>query len=714
MVGLVTLGVSGLFGTQAALAQFPSEKVSLYSQINLGTFGAGSGNDCWGYVSPSGREYALMSVSNKVAFVEITDPVNPDWFASIAHPNSLWGDVKVYLHVAYAVTEQSGTGIQVIDLSNIDNHVVTLVRTIPQPTRNHNVAVDTTSGYLYTCGSNGGSATTVIFDLSDPTDPVQVGTWSGAYEHDAQIITYLTGPYAGRQIMFGASEGRGLDVIDVTNKSNTFLMSRTSYPNVAYCHQLWTEDLQYIYINDELDGINRTTVFDIADLDNPVLVGEYSSGLSATDHNNYVRDGFVYEADYHSGLRIFNLNCDPLSPPQVGWFDTYPENDGNGYDGAWSCYPFFPSGTVIVSDLDRGLFVLDVSEALATEELLFDYPDGQTRVIDPTGGTRLRVEVSGACDSVPEPGTGLLHYDAGNGFVTVPLEVVSPNVYDAVFPAIDCGVEILYYISAESSNQTLFTDPPDAPATTYSAIGGISLEVALEDNFETDAGWQVANLGASGGGWQRGVPVNDPNWAYDPISDSDGSGRCYLTENQLGNTDVDNGTVDLISPFFDLSGGETIAYDYYLFLSDATGGVDRILVDITGGTGESARTEIARHDTSGGLSWRHHEITEADLVAAGVVPNSGMKLRFSVNDADPQSIVEAGLDAFLISKLVCCAGADGDMNGDSVTDGRDIRLFVDALVGTPSQLSICHGDFNDDGDLHTDDIPGLVTALLTP
>jgi len=367
MVGVTAFWVLGFADIQPAAAEFPAQNVALYSQIDLATFGVSSGNDCWGYVSPSGREYALMGLANKVAFVDITDPANPVWFASIAHASNIWGDIKVHAHVAYIVTERSGTGIQVIDMSDIDNHVVSLVGTITSPDRNHNLAIDTDSGYLYTCGSRGGSATTVIFDLSNPTNPVQVGTWQGAYEHDVQVVTYTSGPYAGRQIMFGASEERGLDIVDVTDKSNTFLMSRTPYPNVAYCHQVWTGDLKYLYVNDELDSISRTTVFDISDLQNPTPVGEFSSGLNAIDHNNYVRGGFLYEANYRSGLRIYDVGSDPVNPPQVGWFDTYPANDNAGFDGAWSCYPFFPSGTVIISDINRGLFIVDVSEAIGLE-----------------------------------------------------------------------------------------------------------------------------------------------------------------------------------------------------------------------------------------------------------------------------------------------------------------------------------------------------------
>jgi hypothetical protein len=190
----------------------------------------------------------------------------------------------------------------------------------------------------------------------------------------------------------------------------------------------------------------------------------------------------------------------------------------------------------------------------------------------------------------------------------------------------------------------------------------------FSDNFETDTGWTAENLGASSGDWQRGVPVDDDGWDYDPESDSDGSGQCYLTQNQTGNTDVDGGAVRLTSPSLDLSAADVrIAYDYFLRLTD-TDGTDRLLVEIntTGGTG--TWTEVARHDTNGGLGWRHHEITSTDLSAALVTPTADSALRFTANDGDAQSIVEAGLDAFEVTGLVC---DDPDGDADDVPDIRD-------------------------------------------
>jgi hypothetical protein len=237
----------------------------------------------------------------------------------------------------------------------------------------------------------------------------------------------------------------------------------------------------------------------------------------------------------------------------------------------------------------------------------------------------------------------------------------------------------------------------------------------MHDNFETNQGWTAVNLGATTGDWERGVPVNDPDWDYDPISDSDGSGRCFLTENRLGNTDVDDGAVQLTSPTIDMSSaGIAISYDYYLYLTDPNS-TDHLLVEIDTNGGAGPWTQIADHVTSGDLNWRTHVIDQAALSAAGVTPTSTTVLRFTANDASPQSINESGLDAFLVTSFDCtspCPGADGDMNGVGGTDGEDLEVFVRAVLGPATAYEICHGDFTGDGVLDVADVPGMVAAAL--
>ena len=130
-----TGGVQSSFlggGLSSPSIHFPSDGVRLLSWIPLGEFGpngAVSGNDCWGYVSPSGTEYAIIGTSNGTGFVNIDNPGDAQLVEFIPGPGSLWRDIKTYSHYAYAVSE-GGEGIQVIDLSQIDNGVVTHVNTV--------------------------------------------------------------------------------------------------------------------------------------------------------------------------------------------------------------------------------------------------------------------------------------------------------------------------------------------------------------------------------------------------------------------------------------------------------------------------------------------------------------------------------------------------------------------------------------------------------
>ena len=355
-VGCVALT---LFASNSARAGgFPAKNVSLYSHLSLSDLeGADFAEDCWGYTSPSGREYAIIGLSQGPGIVEITDPFNPVIVDIVNTPNKA-RDMKVYQHYLYSSSD--GGPSNVIDMSLIDDGIVTLVGPFAGGT--HNVAIDEVSGFLYL--AIGGPM--VVFDLANPEVPVEVGTWPGQ-THDAHVVTYTEGKYAGRQIafVFAGWDGK-LDIVDVTDKSNMFLMGSTTYPNAGYTHQGWLSgDRQTLYVSDELDSIQRTSMFDVSDLSNPTHFGDFSSAVTTSiDHNLYVRDGFIFEANYTSGLRVFDA-CDPANPVEVGFFDTFPANDGADFDGAWSNYPFFPSGTVIISDRSGGLFVLDVSEAVA-------------------------------------------------------------------------------------------------------------------------------------------------------------------------------------------------------------------------------------------------------------------------------------------------------------------------------------------------------------
>ena len=358
----------------ARLGQFDSEKVTLQSWISLtdiqnagfGTHGAA--NDCWGYVDGEGREYAIIGLQNGTLFAEVTDPNNPVMIEMISSCSSSWRDIKTYQDHAYMVSE-CGNGIQIADLSDIGNGNVTLVDTVLEggTEATHNVALCVETGFLYRCG--GSSNGLRIYSLADPSSPVFVAEWNDKYVHDAQIFVMESGPYAGREIAVcsagfnGGFSSTGISMVDVTDKSNIVVLTHYEYSSPGYSHQGWcSPDKQYYYHGDELDEQNnnhatKTRIVDMSDLTNLSEVGSIQSTNSAIDHNLYCDDTFIYQANYRSGLRIFDAS-DPLNPTEVAYFDTYPDDDSANFNGMWSNYPFLPSGNVICSDIERGLFIL--------------------------------------------------------------------------------------------------------------------------------------------------------------------------------------------------------------------------------------------------------------------------------------------------------------------------------------------------------------------
>lgn len=710
----------------AGAQPFPANNVSLQSWLPLSSFTPmpDNGNGCWGYVSPSGREYALMGLSNQLAVVEITNPASPVIVGSISHSDSLWAEVKAYGTYCY-VSNETGGGIDIIDLSAVDSGTVTLVQRFTGGgiSTTHDVSVNVESGYLYLSGANINGGAIIALDLADPANPVIAGMWtaSSAYSHDAQIVTYTSGPFAGREIAFCCDGGTGFDIVDVTNKSNMFLVARRTYPNLSYCHQGWlSEDRRYFYINDETDGINRTTIFDVSDIENPFFVLDYTAGLGATDHNQYVRGNFIYEAEYRAGLRI-SCADDPLAPLPVGFFDSYPEDDNSGYNGAWNVFPFFPSGNVIISDIDRGLFVVDPSQALTAGGMTFSYPDGLPALLCPDGGTRVRVNIDASCGATLNTTSPQLHYDTGSGFVAIALEFVSPGEYDAVFPAIACQTQVTYYVSANSTSPSSFTDPAGAPAVSYSVVSATDTAITLTETFEAAGAWTVGDPSSSDtatvGIWSRNDP--QPTAAQPGDDHTPGAGTiCWVTDYRagtgVGTYDVDNGKTTLRSPTLDLSTIPDPWIGYWRWYSNTAGSSpnqDVFTVDISSNDGASwTNVETvgpAGAGTAGG--WFYHEFPVAELV----VPNNQIRLRFVAADVAPGSIIEAAIDDFQIVTYKCCL--KGDANEDGEVNAFDIQAFTNAFLAQPVFCTtlFCSLDMDSDHLLEEgDDVEGFVACLL--
>ena len=380
-------------GTHVARAQtpcvggfagpYPCENVDLMAYVPLSVFGSGRGNDIWGWTDPTtGDEYALMGLTDGTAFVKVTDPVNPVFVGKLPRHatgvDSVWRDIKVYRDHAFIVADSAGNhGMQVFDMTQIRNVTtppVTFGETAWYGGNNlrtaHNIAIDEATGFAYVVGDNSTSCVSGglhIVDLATPTNPTFAGCYDGdGYTHDTQCVVYagVDQAYVGRELCFSSNEDT-LTIVDVTDKVAPILVSRTGYPGASYTHQGWlTEDHRFFLLDDELDELRhghdtRTRVFDLTSLAAPTLSGAYDSGVPATDHNMYVVGDHAFQANYRSGLRVLDVSS-PLGGnlARIGYFDVYPGDDDGGFNGAWSVYPYFPSGNVVVSGIEQGLFVL--------------------------------------------------------------------------------------------------------------------------------------------------------------------------------------------------------------------------------------------------------------------------------------------------------------------------------------------------------------------
>lgn len=402
---------------------YPCEGYDLMAHISAADLTGdpnATGNDSWGWTDPeTGKEYAIIGLSTAAAFVDISDPVNPKYLGRVETETfpSLWRAIRVYNNHVFIVADAAGDhGMQVFDLKRLRGVTTPEVFEKDAWFSNvgscHTITIDDTKPYAYLMGCDAFSGGPVFVDISNPLNPTQVGGYGASgYTHDGQIVTY-TGPdtdYTGRDILIGCNGSFGSNnkvvFLDVTNKSNPVLISELTYDSPGYTHQGWlTEDQNYVLLGDELDeqdfGINsRTLVLDVRDLDNPEVLSEYFGPTEAIDHNGFIKGNTFYLSNYTAGIRaidLTNVANTNNSLTEVGFFDTYPQNNNAEFDGVWSLYPFFASNNIVISDISGGFFLVRKSGTMGVNDLdaqSFNlYPNPASRSVNIVSGSNAVVE----------------------------------------------------------------------------------------------------------------------------------------------------------------------------------------------------------------------------------------------------------------------------------------------------------------------------------
>ncbi|MCH7893678.1 MAG: choice-of-anchor B family protein [Proteobacteria bacterium] len=371
----------------------PCSNVNVLSHIALDEFSSkpNRANDIWGFYDlNTEREYALIGLENGVAIVDVTNPSSPVEIDTVAGASSTWRDIKVYqffdetsqrFHAfAYVTTDNSNIGLRLIDLSGLPHAVSGSVTVSPELSA-HNVyitnldyttnsVVDGVPPILYTAGSNLSNGRIRAYALDVPTVlTLAADAPIGGSSHDLSSVTIRDGrinqcPSATTYcvLLIDANED-DLQIWDATNPANPVRLSLTSYANLGFAHSAWfTRDGNFAFVQDELDELDfgsntRLRIFDMSNLAQPVLAGTWTGTEAAIDHNGFVRGNRYYMANYTRGLTILDIS-NPVQPVESGFLDTFAANNFANFAGAWGVYPYLPSGNLLLSDINSGLFVL--------------------------------------------------------------------------------------------------------------------------------------------------------------------------------------------------------------------------------------------------------------------------------------------------------------------------------------------------------------------
>lgn len=392
---------------------FDCNNIDLLAHVPLSSFSSkpSAANDIWGHVDlNTGDEYAIIGLKNGVAIVNVTEPTNPIEVGTVVGKSSSWRDIKVYQYFdntlnlwrayAYATIDNAADYVTIIDLNHLPNSV-SLVDKNKVVTQAHNVYISNVdhslnialadiSPSLQLTGSNKYNGAFHSYSLTDPEKIIELTSNSSGsgYTHDgASILIKDNRKETDCQVtsdtcsVFIDFNEKDIKLWNITDASESLLLGTAQYNDVTpanqYVHSGWaSEDNQFIFIHDEFDEINgglNTTVriFSIADLTNPQQVGQWTGSTRAIDHNGFVRGNRYYMSNYQKGLTVLDIT-DPANPVEIGNFDTFTPSNNANYAGAWGAYPFLPSGNILVSDINSGLYILKDNTLSSTQgELSF-------------------------------------------------------------------------------------------------------------------------------------------------------------------------------------------------------------------------------------------------------------------------------------------------------------------------------------------------------
>jgi choice-of-anchor B domain-containing protein len=520
-------------------------------------------NDIWGYAAPDGTEYALVGTVEGTSIVSLADPSDPVEIQFIPGITSTWRDLKTYEDYAYVGTE-ADEGLLIIDLSTLpDTCAYKYELFVQEPgdtlTSSHNIFIDE-FGSLYFAGGNLSKGGVIMYDLTDdPWNPSFIANCTDVYSHDV---------YVRDKIVYSSEIFEGIfSVYNIVDPQDVKLLGSAETP-FLFTHNTWlSDDSKTLFTTDE-KGDAPVAAFDVSDFSNIIELDKYiqsaTAGQGAIPHNTHVLNDYQVVSHYGLGVIILDSNR-PSNNVEVGSYDTTEEANAGG-DGVWGAYPFLPSGNLIISDRQQGLFVLrpEYNRASYLEGIVRDASTGSSIFFAQVSVDELELEENTSPVGrfktgkyIPEAQTVEVVVSK-EGYISQALQVelvpgelvelevdleLDPDNFFATFQIIDTETEDLIEassmkLSIDNNGELIELDQIDIeggvlevmlPTTGFYSvtIGGwgyetilvenffisesennhtIRLSASYEDPFALDLGWQSLGIGASGKGYSLGVP----------------------------------------------------------------------------------------------------------------------------------------------------------------------------------------------------------------
>ena len=674
-------------------------------------------SDIWGYVDGGGNEYAIVGLNNGTSIVDVTNPANPVEVFFEPGMNSIWRDIKTWNNHAYVTTEEP-QGLLIIDLSTLPGNTNLTTTYYNGPNGNqwasaHNLFIDE-NGICYIFGANRGNGGAIMLDLTiDPMNPVEVGEVDNWYTHD--------GVARGDTLYMGHINEGYMSIWDVSNKANPVLLGQQVTPG-NFSHNLWmSDDGDYIYTTDEITN-GFIGEFDISDPTNIIELDRIQSnaGMDVIPHNSHFLNDYIVTSYYRDGVTVHDVS-NKGNMVEVGNFDTSPAYDGDGFNGCWGVYPWLPSGNIIASDIENGLYILGVTynrgcylEGTVTDassaapinaavmELVTTPLMDQTTIV---GDYAVGFAIAGSYDVIySHPGyisDTIYGVVLVNGQVTIQDAQLDPISNFDLLVSLDelanIGAAIVNAEVIIENDDFTFNGTTDANGdiTFFNFYGGtynvyigkwgfieiceqdvvfgsndsiylVSLEEGYVDMFNLDLGWQVSGA-APDGVWERGVPIGTTvggNLCNPEVDAMDCGNKAYVTGNgggSAGSDDVDFADAILTSPLMDLSNGggiPIISLDYWWRnFSGQVFANDSLTFILDDGNTQYNAAEF--YQGSDDVVWQSLSIDVTDFTFD--LSSIQLIVKTADWDAEGGNLVEAGLDNFRVDYLLSTNQINSDI-----------------------------------------------------